>query len=82
LSTRPGISLVVEETILQRGGVVDQDALYTALKGGVIWAAGIDVTTPGQWFTNVVNNDAAEPLPKAHKLLELPNLVVLPHIGR
>jgi lactate dehydrogenase-like 2-hydroxyacid dehydrogenase len=51
-----------------RGGVVDQDALYHALKEGVIGGAGLDVTTP-------------EPLPTDHPLLTLPNCVVLPHIG-
>jgi len=51
-----------------RGGVVDQDSLYDALANNTIYAAGIDVTSP-------------EPLPTNHKLLTLPNLVVLPHVG-
>lgn len=51
-----------------RGGVVDQDALYTALTTGEILAAGLDVTLP-------------EPLPVDHPLLQLPNCVVLPHIA-
>lgn len=51
-----------------RGGVVNQEALYTALATGQIGAAGLDVTTP-------------EPLPPDHPLLTLPNCVVLPHIG-
>ncbi len=51
-----------------RGGVVDQDALLVALRSGQIRAAGLDVTTP-------------EPLPADHPLLQLPNVVVLPHIG-
>lgn len=51
-----------------RGGVVDQEALYQALKEGVIAGAGLDVTTP-------------EPLPTDHPLLSLPNCVILPHIG-
>lgn len=51
-----------------RGGVVNQDDLYEALTNGCIAAAGLDVTTP-------------EPLPPSHKLLTLPNCVVLPHIG-
>ncbi len=51
-----------------RGGVVDQDALYAALRAGTIAAAGLDVTTP-------------EPLPTDHPLLTLRNCVVLPHIG-
>ncbi len=51
-----------------RGGVVDQNALITALKEGTIAYAGLDVTTP-------------EPLPADSPLLELPNALVLPHIG-
>jgi phosphoglycerate dehydrogenase-like enzyme len=51
-----------------RGGVVDQDALVSALERGTIWAAGLDVTTP-------------EPLPPDHPLVRMPNCVVLPHIG-
>ena len=51
-----------------RGGVVNQDDLYNALKNGDVLAAGLDVTVP-------------EPLPTNSPLLKLPNCVVLPHIG-
>ncbi len=51
-----------------RGAVVDQTALYSALKDGLIRAAGIDVTDP-------------EPIPTGDPLLTLDNLVVTPHIG-
>jgi glyoxylate reductase len=51
-----------------RGGVVDQDALYQALKEGRIFAAAIDVTDP-------------EPLPVDSPLLELDNLIITPHIA-
>ncbi len=51
-----------------RGGVVDQDALYSALKSKVIFAAGLDVTDP-------------EPLPADSPLRELDNCTILPHIG-
>uniref|UniRef100_A0A1B6E3I2 Glyoxylate reductase/hydroxypyruvate reductase n=3 Tax=Clastoptera arizonana TaxID=38151 RepID=A0A1B6E3I2_9HEMI len=51
-----------------RGALVDHDALYKALKGGKIHAAGLDVMTP-------------EPLPTDHPLLQLNNCVLLPHIG-
>lgn len=51
-----------------RGEIIDQDALVTALRDQQIFAAGLDVTTP-------------EPLPASHPLLELPNALVLPHIG-
>ncbi len=51
-----------------RGPVVDLDALYRALKEGRLFAAGLDVTEP-------------EPLPADSPLLELPNCVVVPHLG-
>jgi lactate dehydrogenase-like 2-hydroxyacid dehydrogenase len=51
-----------------RGPVVDPDALYDALKNGVIAGAALDVTEP-------------EPLPGNHKLLTLPNCLVVPHIA-
>jgi glyoxylate reductase len=51
-----------------RGPVVDAEALYAALKTGQIAYAALDVTDP-------------EPLPADHKLLDLPNLIVAPHIA-
>ncbi|XP_037915607.1 glyoxylate reductase/hydroxypyruvate reductase-like isoform X2 [Hermetia illucens] len=51
-----------------RGPIVDQEALYHALKCNKIFAAGLDVMDP-------------EPLPKDHKLLQLPNLILVPHLG-
>jgi glyoxylate reductase len=51
-----------------RGAVVDPEALYQALKNGVIHAAALDVTDP-------------EPLPPDHPLLSLDNLIVTPHIA-
>jgi glyoxylate reductase len=51
-----------------RGAVVDQEALYHALKNRVIRAAAVDVTDP-------------EPLPLDHPLLRLDNLIVTPHIA-
>jgi glyoxylate reductase len=51
-----------------RGGVVDQDALRTALHEGAIAGAALDVTEP-------------EPLPADHPLLDAPNLLVVPHVG-
>lgn len=51
-----------------RGGIVDENALYEALKSGGIWGAGLDVFEE-------------EPVPKDHPLLSLPNVTVLPHIG-
>jgi glyoxylate reductase len=51
-----------------RGPVVDTDALVTALRGGEIFAAGLDVTDP-------------EPLPADHPLVTMPNCIVVPHIA-
>jgi lactate dehydrogenase-like 2-hydroxyacid dehydrogenase len=51
-----------------RGGVVDQKALYRAVKNGAIGGAALDVTTP-------------EPIPLDEPLLTLPNVLVVPHIG-
>ncbi|BDG62188.1 2-hydroxyacid dehydrogenase [Caldinitratiruptor microaerophilus] len=51
-----------------RGGIVDEAALYDALKHRRIWAAGLDV-----W--------EQEPVPLDHPLLTLDNVVALPHIG-
>ncbi|WP_091661004.1 2-hydroxyacid dehydrogenase [Alteribacillus iranensis] len=51
-----------------RGGTVDEDALYDALKHGSIRGAGLDV------FEN-------EPIRSDHPLLSLPNVTALPHIG-
>lgn len=51
-----------------RGPVVQEEALYRALKEGWIWAAGLDVY-------------AKEPLPADNPLLSLPNVTAVPHIG-
>ena len=51
-----------------RGGIVDTAALQEALCRGTIAYAALDVTDP-------------EPLPAAHPLLQIPNLLVTPHIG-
>lgn len=49
-----------------RGGIIDENALYTALKSRRIAGAGLDVF-------------ADEPLPKGSKLAELDNLLLTPH---
>ncbi|QIK12005.1 glyoxylate/hydroxypyruvate reductase GhrB [Leclercia sp. 29361] len=51
-----------------RGPVVDEQALIAALKNGEIHAAGLDVFEQ-------------EPLPRSSELLQMPNVVALPHIG-
>lgn len=51
-----------------RGAVVDQKALYEALKQRQILAAALDVTDP-------------EPMSPDDPMLKLDNVIVLPHIG-
>jgi len=51
-----------------RGQVIDQAALYRALKDGRIFAAGLDVTE-------------VEPIPPDDPLLTLDNVVITPHIA-
>jgi glyoxylate reductase len=65
------LALMKENAILintARGGIVNETALYEALKNNVIWGAGLDVFE-------------VEPVPLDHPLLTLPNVVTLPHIG-
>ncbi|WOO81637.1 D-3-phosphoglycerate dehydrogenase [Vanrija pseudolonga] len=50
-----------------RGGLIDEDALFTALSTNVIGGAGLDVFS-------------SEP-PTDKRLLSLPNVVVTPHLG-
>ena len=50
-----------------RGGILDEDALVVALEGGKLAGAGLDV-----W----VHEPAIDP-----RLLALPNVVMLPHMG-
>jgi len=51
-----------------RGPVVDQAALYEALRDGIIGGAALDVTDP-------------EPMPGGDPLLTLDNCLVVPHIA-
>jgi len=51
-----------------RGSVVDQKALYEALKSGQIFTAGLDVTE-------------VEPIPLDDPLLTLDNVIITPHIA-
>ncbi len=50
-----------------RGGLIDEDALYEALKGGEIRGAALDVFE--------------EEPPKDSKLMELDNFICTPHLG-
>ena len=51
-----------------RGPIVETNALQLALQEGWIRAAALDVTDP-------------EPLPPDHPLYQLPNCLIVPHIG-
>ncbi len=51
-----------------RGNAIDLDALSDALENGKLMGAGLDVTEP-------------EPLPKEHRLWEIPSAVITPHIA-
>ena len=53
---------------VSRGGVVDPDALYTALKSGELAGAALDVFP-------------VEPLPESDPIWELPNVIISPHVA-
>ncbi|MBK5262004.1 MAG: phosphoglycerate dehydrogenase [Peptostreptococcaceae bacterium] len=50
-----------------RGGIINEDDLYEALKNNDIWGAGLDVTREG--------------IPYTGKLKELDNCILTPHAG-
>jgi phosphoglycerate dehydrogenase-like enzyme len=54
--------------VISRGGIVDEDALADALRGGRLRGAALDVF-------------ATEPLPASSPLWKTPNLIVTPHIS-
>jgi glyoxylate reductase len=53
---------------IARGAVVDTEALTNAIARERIAAAALDVTEP-------------EPLPRNHRLLTMPNVIITPHLG-
>jgi phosphoglycerate dehydrogenase-like enzyme len=53
---------------MARGSVIDQEALADLLESGHLGGAVIDVTVP-------------EPLPPDHRLWQVPNLVIVPHVS-
>jgi D-3-phosphoglycerate dehydrogenase len=71
LLNRDTLSLMGPESVVVntgRGGVIDTEALADAVAAGKILGAALDV----------VEN---EPLDPGHRLFELPNVVVTPHVG-
>lgn len=68
---KTALSRMKPESILiniSRGGVVDQEALSTALHDGVIAGAALDVYEK-------------EPLPRGSSLMGLENVILSPHLG-
>lgn len=51
-----------------RGSIIDTEALCDALESGKLMGAGLDVTDP-------------EPLPKGHRIWQLPGAVITPHVS-
>ena len=65
------LGLMKESAVLvnaARGAVIDHDALLDTMRAGRLHCAAVDVTEP-------------EPLPRDHPLLELDNVIVIPHLG-
>jgi len=60
---KPGVRIIN----CARGGIIDEQALYTALTGGKVAGAALDVY--------------AEEPPTDWKLVKLPNVIASPHIG-
>lgn len=57
-----------------RDGLVDEDALYEALRSGHLGGAGLDLVRPADLSVPVQ-------LGRRHRLLEFPNVVIVSHIG-
>ncbi|MBD8584158.1 hydroxyacid dehydrogenase [Frigoribacterium sp. CFBP 8766] len=65
LALLPAGAVVVNTS---RGGIVDEEALVSALESGHLAGAGLDVTS-------------VEPLPGDHSLRHRPDVVLTPHVG-
>ena len=71
LLDRRRIALMKEGAVVLnvgRGSIIDTEALCDALESGHLGGAGLDVTDP-------------EPLPAGHRLWDIPNAVITPHIS-
>jgi phosphoglycerate dehydrogenase-like enzyme len=72
------LALLPSEAVLVnigRGGIVDEGALYRALKDGIICAAGLDV-----WYNYPAEEDArTNTPPSSYPFQELDNVVMSPH---
>lgn len=59
-----------------RGGLINEKALYSAIKGGHIAAAGIDVLDPEPGYDKPPEKQTYK-----NPLLELDNVIITPHLG-
>ncbi|HSA07586.1 MAG TPA: NAD(P)-dependent oxidoreductase [Candidatus Gastranaerophilales bacterium] len=73
-----------------RGEIVDTKALYAALKSGKVAGAGLDVVECEEILTNeefyltktdCVKRECLEKTLINHKLLDMPNVIITPHIA-
>jgi D-3-phosphoglycerate dehydrogenase len=69
---KPGIRLVSTS----RSGIINEKALYSALRSGRVAAAGIDILDPEPNFELGPDEQTYW-----HPLLDLPNAIVTPHMG-
>ncbi len=70
LSTMKGKYLVN----IARGEIIDEDALYNALKDGTLAGAALDV-----WYKYPAKNQTEPVFPANKPIYELPNVVISPH---
>lgn len=59
-----------------RGGVVDEEGLYRALKEGILKGAAIDV-----WYAYPEKGESTTTQPSRYPIHELPNVVLSPHLA-
>lgn len=65
------LKLMKNEAVLLnvgRGNVLDTDALCDSVENGYLLGAGLDVVDP-------------EPLPKNHRIWDIENIIITPHIS-